>query len=173
MNRTPALLSRFGIACLALLPLLACLNPLAADEPASGDAYAAFVRESTSGAKDAASERLRRVDEARAAFMGGGQAPDGAAPGHEASRAVTEAALLAVYDANGDGRLDDAERSLLRRDRILTARPSSSALARWRRMEARISANGSVNAAEKAGVLEIIRGRMEDEERRTGEGRER
>jgi hypothetical protein len=171
--KTPSpLLSRFSIAGLLLL---LSLHPAVAAEAASGDAYAAFVRESASKAKNAASERLRRVEEAKAAFRDNrqqalprGDANQGAQEEtwQVDSRAVTQAALLAVYDANGNGWLDDDELARIRNDRIRAASPSSASVARWKRMEERIAANKNLSAEEKARILESIRRRMDEEEKK-------
>jgi len=186
MNRTSTLLSRFSIACLALLPLLVCLNPLAADEPASGDAYAAFVRESTSSAKNAASERLRRVEEAKAAFRDNGQQPrpdeGGNQVGRQAggqerrqadSRETTRAALLAVYDANGNGLLDADEFARIRNDRILASKPSSPSVVRWKQMQEQITANKKLSEEEKSRILESIRVRIVEEEKKNKDRRDK
>lgn len=186
MNRTSTLLSRFSIACLALLPLLVCLNPLAADEPTSGDAYAAFVRESTSSAKNAASERLRRVEEAKAAFRDNGQQPRPDEGGNQVrrqaggqerrqtdSRATAHAALLVVYDANGNGLLDADELARVRNDRILASKPSSPSVVRWKQMQERIAANKKLSEEEKSRILESIRVRIDEEEKKSKDRRDK
>ena len=186
MNRTLTLLSHAGAAWLALLPLLVCLNPLAADEPTSGDAYAAFVKESTSSAKNAASERLRRGEEARAAFRDHGRRPrpdeGGNRAGRQAggqerrqadSREAARTALLAVYDANGNGLLDADELARIRNDRILASRPSSPSVVRWKQMQEQITANKKLSEEEKSRILESIRLRIDEEEKKSKDRRDK
>ena len=184
MKMTSTPVSRFNIAWLSLLLLLGGLISTAAEKTASEDDYASFVRDSVSSAKNAAAERLRRVEEAQAAFRGVGRQPqsgEGENLGERQSveeqgnrqadsRETMTAALLAVYDANENGCLDADELARVRIDRWLVAEPPSPVVVRWKRLEARIAANEKIAAEEKTRILESIRRRIDEAERNAEAG---
>ena len=173
MSRSCAFLIRLELACLVIVCVLFGGASVLAEELSSTDVYAAFVRGSMSGAKNAAGERLQRVEEAQAAFCGdsrqsqavgagerqGRQAVSVRKPQLENSREATQAALLAVYDENGNGRLDAEEHTRIGRDRALVSAPSSLSQRRWKRMEERIATNPKIAEESRARILDSVRRR--------------
>lgn len=105
---------------LSILAALLCLAaPVPADE--APDAYVEYTRarirkaEAARAERDAARrERLERLEEARQAFA---QPNRDGNPG-QPDPAAWNAAVLAVYDADGDGKISHAELELLRQDRM-------------------------------------------------------
>lgn len=184
MNRLYILHVIPWFACLTILLLFVNLNPITAEDVVTEDSYAAFVVDSTSNAINAASERLREVEDARMVFRGSEQQilinedddmverPAGfSQERHQVdSRETMRAALLSVYDLNRNGILDSDELACIRNDRILVTKPSR-AIDRWRYIEERMSTNKIITEEERERIIESIHQRISEEEMKLKEGR--
>ena len=107
----------FGLSILAVLLCMATLVP--ADE--APDAYVEYTRarirkaeEARDKERAAREERLARLEEARQAFTQPNRDGNQGKP----DPAAWNAAVLAVYDADGDGKISRAELELFRQDRM-------------------------------------------------------
>ena len=132
-------MSRNAAIGLSILAALLCLAmPTPAEE--SPDAYVEYTRariqkaEAARAEKDAArQERLERLEEARQAFTQPNRDGSSERPDPEA----WNAAVLAVYDVDGDGKISHAELELLQRDRmeeLRSKRPPEGESQRRRRL---------------------------------------
>ena len=124
---------------LSILAALLCLAmPVPAEE--SPDAYVEYTRARIRKAEAARAEkvrerktRLEQLEEARQAFTQPNRDGSSERPDPEA----WNAAILAVYDADGDGEMSHAELELLRRDRmeeLRSKRPPEGESRRKRRL---------------------------------------
>ncbi len=147
------------------LSILAALLCLAAPAPAeeSPDAYVEYTRarirkaEAARAEKDAArQERLERLEEARQAFTQPNRDGSSERPDPEA----WNAAILAVYDADGDGKISHVELELFQRDRmeeLRSKRPPEGESQRRRRLaeENRAKAAESQKSADTTETTEV------------------
>ncbi len=148
-----------------VLSILAALLCLAAPAPAeeSPDAYVEYTRarirkaEAARAEKDAArQERLERLEEARQAFTQPNRDGSSERPDPEA----WNAAILAVYDADGDGKISHVELELFQRDRmeeLRSKRPPEGESQRRRRLaeENRAKAAESQKSADTTETTEV------------------